>query len=88
MESDHGSLYNAAAPDQNLNHTNITTFAKANGEMLIGTFGGGIVVRSQDQQAYRYISMAEGLPDNRVMTLMVDRLMGCGLARERMVWLI
>ncbi len=57
--------------------TNVTAFAERdNGNLWVGTFGGGVSVVDSDNQLVRTLANSEdgsGLSDNRVMSLLTDR---------------
>lgn len=54
-------------------HGVITDFAqKDNLDLYIATYGGGVLLRQHNQSDYDQFTTENGLPDNRVMSLLVD----------------
>ncbi|MCY7296261.1 two-component regulator propeller domain-containing protein [Alteromonas sp. a30] len=55
-------------------HANITGFAEfKSGDFAIATYGGGVLIQEQQSSHYTIISEDNGLPDNRVMSIFVDK---------------
>lgn len=56
------------------NHAVITAFAQfSNQDLVIATYGGGILVKNYKNGQYQLYTQENGLPDNRIMTLHVDK---------------
>ncbi len=55
------------------NHAVITGFAQyQNDDLVVATYGGGILIRSHENAQYQLYTKENGLPDNRIMALHVD----------------
>lgn len=55
-----------------LDHTNVLDFATDSlGQLYVATYGGGVAILNT-QGDWRAITSADGLPDNRIVSLMVD----------------
>ena len=70
------SAFNHTIPrtQSDLNHSVVTDFATdSDGQLYVATYGGGIVYLEQSTGAWLPITKTQGLADNRIMSLMVDR---------------
>ena len=70
------SAFNHTIPRTNtaLNHAVVTDFAKdSDGRLYVATYGGGIAVQAPDTGLWTAITKEQGLPDNRIMSILIDR---------------
>ena len=59
---------------EDYNHSVITAFAQySNQDLVIATYGGGVLKRNQLTNDYTLFTKNNGLPDNRIMALYVDK---------------
>lgn len=57
-----------------LDHDNITGFAEfSDGNFAIATYGGGLIIQDSSTEKFTLLSQANGLPDNRIMSIFIDR---------------
>lgn len=57
----------------NYNHSVVTAFAQySNLDLVVATYGGGVIQRQHLSNDYRLFTTDNGLPDNRVMALHID----------------
>lgn len=71
-------------------HDNVTGFAEfKNGDFAIATYGGGILIQQGESAHYTMFSQENGLPDNRVMSIFVDKQDGLwvGTRAEGLVYI-
>ncbi|UAA38373.1 diguanylate cyclase [Paraneptunicella aestuarii] len=56
------------------NHSVITGFAQySNQDLVIATYGGGVLKRRANSNDYELFTKDQGLPDNRIMALYIDK---------------
>lgn len=70
------SAFNHTIPrtHSELNHAVVTDFAmNSSGQLHVATYGGGIAYQELNTGGWRAITREQGLPDNRIMSIMIDR---------------
>lgn len=72
------SFFNHNIPQtiSDLDHSNVLDFSQSStGELFVATYGGGIAVNNRDG-TWRSISALDGLPNNQIVSLLVDNADG------------